>query len=99
MNIDESLTVLFSDYYQKMKWQKSSYIPDTVVVKAVLVPMYRRFVSEGLTPIENLSHENKMSLVNECRMTGEKYTNESLTDQCRILYLLKTITNDIKTAC
>jgi len=95
MNVDESLTTLFVNDYLRLK---GKYIPDTIVAKRILLRMYTRFVSEGLSPIENLSHEDKMSLVNECRMTGEKYTNETLTNQCRILYLLKTITNDIKTA-
>ena len=94
MNVDESLTTLFVNDYLRLK---GKYIPDTIVAKRILLRMYTRFVSEGLSPIENLSHEDKMSLVNECRMTGEKYTNETLTDQCRILYLLKTITNDTKT--
>jgi len=101
MNIDESLSDLFIDFYKEMKWQKSNYIPDTAVAKRILLRMYAKFVSDGLTPIENLSHENKMSLVNECRMTGEKYTNESLTDKCKIIYLILIkieIKDDIKTA-
>ena len=90
MNIDESLTILFSDYYQKMKGK--NYIPYTVVVKEILIPMYERFVREGLPRIEDLPHEEKVSLTEECRATGEKFTNETLIKQCKILYLLRNVT-------
>lgn len=91
MNIDESLTTLFVQYYQKMKREKKSYIPDTQVAKRILLRMYERFVSEGLTPIENLNRQDKVSLTSECRMTGERYSNQSLIEQCKILYLIKKL--------
>lgn len=87
MNIDESLTILFSDHYRRTK-----YIPDTQVAKIILLPIYEKFVSEGLKPIENLSVEEKISLTEECRKTGERYTNRTLIEQCKILYLIKNVT-------
>lgn len=88
MNIDETLTQLFVDFYKKMKKENSSYIPDTAVAKEVLLLMYEKFVRKGLTPIEDLSHEDKVSLTTECRKTGNVYTNKTLTDHCKMLYLI-----------
>lgn len=92
MNIDNDLIITFASYYQKMQQEGKTYIPDTGVAKEVLIPMYDRLVKEGLKPIEELTKEEKMELVAECRKDGKKYTNETLIEQSKILYLLKKIT-------
>lgn len=96
MEIDLTLSVLFVNNYNENKRKGTNYIPDTAVVKAVMLPMYEKLVREGLIPIENLSEEGKRSLMAECRRTGENYTNKTLIEQCKILYLIKTI-NGTKT--
>lgn len=85
MNIDTELTVFFVGYYNKTK-----IIPDSVVAKEILLKKYQQFLNEGiLTPIENITQEEKINLVNECRsMKDKNYTNKTLKEQSIVLYLI-----------
>lgn len=87
MEVDFKLSVLFAKAYNDNK----QYIPDTKVVKIILLPMYERFVKEGLTPIEDLPLEKKIELVNECKANGKNLDKETLIQKCKILYLLKSL--------
>lgn len=68
---------------------------DSVVPKEVFLSTYKTFVAEKvIPPIEELPKEEKLKLVDECRQTGLKFTNETLTNSARILYVLKYINDN-----
>jgi|GEM_PF-4706233 len=92
MNINHSLSVLFVNYYNDLKEKGITYIPNIEVAKITMVGLYNTFVKDGaIKKIEDLLIEEKQTLVNECREVKTEYTNETLTTQCKILHLIKSI--------
>jgi hypothetical protein len=89
--IDIDLSVLFTGYYNEMKGKGRTYIPDTGVAKIIMIGIYNKWIKDELTPIEDLPREEKLKLVDECRATGNNYTNKTLIEQCKILYLIKNL--------
>lgn len=79
-----------------MKGKGLTFIPNTEVAKIIMMEAYNQFVKEGvLVPIEELSVEEKMELVNECREMKEIfYTNESLIIDSKTLHTIKLINNN-----
>lgn len=96
MDIVTNLSVLFVKYYNDLKIKEKTFIPDTKVALSVMLELYSRFVSEKiLIPIEDLTVEEKIELTSECRqMEDIVFTNKTLTEHCKILYVIKTINNN-----
>ena len=95
MNINNDLTVLFIKIYNEYKEKGQVYIPYTLAAQNILLLVYNQFVKDGsITKIEYLDIETKMKLVDECRKQDIVFTNESLTNQCRILHLFKVINDN-----
>lgn len=62
------------------------------VSKEVFLSTYKKFVNDKiLIPIEELPEEKKKELIKECRSTGLKFSNQTLTNSARILHTLKFI--------
>lgn len=93
MDIDVTLSALFVDFYNSQKGKGKTYIPCTNVAKRVMLLLYEQFIVQGLLiPIEQLSLEEKKKLVNECRlMENIFYTNKSLIENSKILYVINLI--------
>lgn len=93
MNVYDWLSIDFIGWYNSAKKKGITFIPDTVVAKIVMGKLYDEFVRQGLlTKIEYLPVEEKVELTNECREVKDVlYTNKSLTENCRILHLIKFI--------
>lgn len=64
----------------------------TGVSKEVFLSAYKNFVNENiLTPVEQLTTEKKIYLVAECKGTGLKFSDQTLTDAAKILHTIKFI--------
>ena len=95
-DVNIALTRTFVNIYLKCKEEGSSYIPNTNVAKIILGEAYNEFTKHGeILPVEDLSEERKMELVAECKATGEAFTNDTLTNKCKILHVLKEISSGI----
>lgn len=94
-DVSIALVGLFRKIYNEHKDQGKVYIPNTSVAQVILTEAYKSFINEKImTPIEQLSMEEKISLTDECRKTGEFFTNETLTERCKALYVIKVINNN-----
>lgn len=93
MTINQSLSVVFVGMYNQRKEKGETYIPDFTVAKMTMTGLYNSFVRDGvLKPIEEISKEEKEKLVSECReVKNHNYTNETLTQTSKVLYLIKSI--------
>ena len=92
-NENITLTRFFKNIYNgEIDGIPKGYIPATSVAKAIFRLTYKSFITEKIMiPIEQLPTEEKKELVDECRKTGEFFTNETLTEKCKALYVIKTI--------
>lgn len=80
-------------------WEKFSsglmpleFLITSLVSKEIMLGRYNiALIYKLCLPIEKIAQEEKMKLVEECRATGLKFTNKSLTDAAKILYTLKKI--------
>ena len=91
MNIQIELTSKFVEMYN-VDSNGFCFIISAVVPKKILLKTYEIFVrDEIILPIEILNKEDKMKLVDKCRETGLKFTNQSLSDAARILHTLNLI--------
>lgn len=105
MNIEDDLCVICVNFYNYTKEEGVTYIPDTAVAKYALLKKYYLFIQYGyLQRIEDIPTEEKIELTTECRNIEMKdrsgkterirFTNETLTDYCRILHVIKFINNN-----
>lgn len=91
-DINTSLSVLFVKIYNDRKAEDKNYIPCGSVAKEIMIKMYDKFVAENLIePIEKLPETEKKLLVEECRLTGEDFTNETLITTSKIFHVIKQI--------
>lgn len=95
MNIDFHLSTMFIKFYNDLKRDGITFIPDTEVAKYIFLKGYNDYVRiKMLVPIEELESEEKMKLVSECReMKGVFYTNETLIRNCKILHVINLLNN------
>lgn len=95
MSIDNGLAVMFVNHYNDANKRGVKYIPCTDVAKEVMLRLYKRFVSDKtVVPIEELSQEEKQSLVDEYRLVEKEYTNETLIESSKILYTIRLINDN-----
>lgn len=96
MEIDIDLCCLFVKHYNSHKEKGVVNIPDIEVAKIVMFRTYDKFIKDELImPIELLPLNEKQDLVNECKeMKDIFYTNTSLTENCKILHLIKFINSN-----
>jgi Mg/Co/Ni transporter MgtE len=81
---------LCSTFVSQYKKGHLEYLITSDVPKEVILKVYKILVNEKqITIIENLAEEEKKKLVDECRETGLKFTNKSLTNAAKILHVLK----------
>lgn len=69
-----------------------SFILTSLVSKEIMLKSYYVAMNfKEFLPIEQIPHEEKKKLVEECNATGLPFTNKTITDAARILYTLKKI--------
>lgn len=86
---DMELSKTFLKMYDA-KRSNLDYLISSPVPVRIMVKVYNIFVHYGdIKKIEDLPEENKKELVDECRETGLKFTNETLRRSARILHTLK----------
>lgn len=92
MEVDTSLTALFVNFYNGMKKDGVTFIPNSEVAKIVMIGQYKRFIAQKLLiPIELLDIEDKRALADECRLMGIFYDNKTLIENCKILHVINLI--------
>ena len=94
MKTDIDLAAFFVGVFNNNKGNKGclEFLIESEVPKTVLIHTYNVFLKdEVLVPVELLTTEEKMKLVDKCRTTDLKFTNETLTDAARILYTINFI--------
>lgn len=92
MTINQNLAVLFVGIYNNFKAKGIAYIPNTEVAKIVMISTYNSFVrNKEIKPIEELPEEEKKRLVAECREMKKDYTNTTLIEQVKVLYVIENI--------
>ena len=86
-NLSAFFLTMFNKDNSSLGFLIESYVP-----KYILLKTYQTLLKESeLIPIENLMIEEKIKLADECRSTGLKFTNQSLTDAAKILHTIKFI--------
>ena len=91
MNIQIELTSKFVEM-SKVDNNGFCFVISAGVPKKILLKTYEIFVrDEIILPIEILNKEEKIKLVDKCRETGLKFTNQTLSDSERILHTLNLI--------
>lgn len=93
--INATLSALFVNQYNRTKENGLPRVNFGGVARYVMIQVYNEFVKDKiLMPIEELSFDDKMSLVDECRATGEFFTNETLIEQSKMLHVIRTINSN-----
>lgn len=91
MNVQIEMTSFFVGMVNRDK-NNFKFLISSGVPKNILLKTYKMFIRDELfLPIELLLKEEKMKLVDKCRETGLRFTNESLSDAARILQTLNLI--------
>lgn len=94
MTVVNNLVAFYLGMYNTKSVSLMLLISTSVSIE-VFLSIYKTFVAEKvIPPIEELPKEEKLKLVDECRQTGLKFTNETLTNSARILYVLKYINDN-----
>lgn len=93
MYVNDTLCAFFVTMFNKCKDDEAiKFFFEGAVPQDIFLSIYKTFIKEnGLIPIEDLPKEKKIELTTECRKTGLNFTNETLTNACRILYTLNFI--------
>lgn len=95
-DINATLSALFVNQYNRTIEQGCPRVNFGGVARYVMKQVYNEFVKDKtITPIEELSFDEKMSLVDECRATGGTFTNETLIEQSKMVHLIRTINKNI----
>ena len=91
MKVDYDLTAFFISMLNK-NGEVLEFLFDGVVPKMVLLGTYYTCLRcELFMPIELINKDEKIKLIERCRETGLKFTNETLTDAAKILYTINFI--------
>ena len=88
-SITTSLAILLINEYDIFKKKGIALIPNTSVCKDVFLRLYKNFTDDKtFERIEDLPEDKKILLTQECRRTNKFYTNKTLIEDCKILYVI-----------
>lgn len=89
MSLEDDLLIFFVNLYNE---KKIKIIPCGVVAEYAILKKYNQFIREGLlTPIENLSHEEKIKLFNMVKEKNKPKTKQEIISTCKILSVINLI--------